>query len=397
MNDNNNKLNTIIITAVITCMITILATAFVYYHYLDNKGVIVTKFDSNSSLEDKLNTIKTALDKLYLHSNDINETELIDSALKGYVSGVGDEYTELLTKKEFSDLEEQLSEYVGIGIYASQTVDGQCVILGPAGKDSPAFEAGIKAYDVVVKVNDEDVTGLDLDQVTAKIKGKEGTKVKVTVKRDKEELDFEIERKTIKVAEITGEIIEGDIGYMDFDSFTEESGKEFKKTFEELKGKGAKKLIIDLRDNTGGYVDSAEQIMDLFLNKGQIEYITVDNENHEETTTAKTEKEIDMPVVILTNEYTASASEIFTGCLKDYKLATVVGTKSFGKGVIQSILPILNGDAYLKVTTMKYVTPNKNEINKVGIKPDVEVELDEKTLDDKLDNQVKEAIKVLNK
>ena len=125
--------------------------------------------------------------------------------------------------------------------------------------------------------------------------------------------------------------------------------------------------------------------------------VLVDNKKNEIITTAKTKKVIDMPVVILTNEYTASASEILTGCMKDHNLATVIGTKSYGKGVIQNVKPILNGTAYLKVTVMKYVTPNKNEINEVGIEPDIEIELDEKTLKDKVDNQVKRAIEELNK
>ena len=299
--------------------------------------------------------------------------------------------------KEYESLEQQLSEYVGIGIYVGQSKDGEAIILGAVGKDSPAYEVGIKTYDVIVKVEGEDVTGLALDEVVSKIKGKEGTKVKVTMKRDNKEIDFEVERRSIKVSEISSKMLENNIGYIDFGSFTENAYNEFLEAYKDLEKKGAKKLIIDLRDNTGGYVEIAEEIMDLFLDKGEVEYITVDNKKNEVVTTAKTNKVIDMPIVIITNEYTASASEIFTGCMKDHKLATVIGTKSYGKGVIQTVKPILNGDAYLKVTVMKYVTPNKNEINKVGIEPDIELELDEKTLKNKLDNQIERAIKELNK
>ena len=401
--DNNEKkysenqiIPIVVITIIVTALVSIVITAFLYYTYLNSKGAIAESFDSSASVEDKLNVIRTELEKYYLNSDEIEDSELVDSALKGYVAGLGDEYTELMTAKEYEELEQELSEYVGIGIYVGQSLDGEAVILAPVGDESPAFKAGIKAYDVIVKVNGEDVTGLELEEVTNKIKGKEGTKVKITVDRDGEEKEFEVERKSIKVSEIKYEMIDNDIGYIDFDSFTETAHTEFANAYKELKKQGAKKLIIDLRDNTGGYVETAEAILDMFLNKGETEYITVDNKGNEVTTTAKGNKVIDMPVVLLTNEYTASASEIMAGCLKDHGLVTIVGTKTYGKGVIQSVFPILDNSAYLKITTMKYMTPNKNEINKVGIEPDKVVELDEETLDDKLDNQMEEAIKILN-
>lgn len=401
--DNNEKkysenqiIPIVVITIIVTALVSIVITAFLYYTYLNSKGAIAESFDSSASVEDKLNVIRTELEKYYLNSDEIEDSELVDSALKGYVAGLGDEYTELMTAKEYEELEQELSEYVGIGIYVGQSLDGEAVILAPVGDESPAFKAGIKAYDVIVKVNGEDVTGLELEEVTNKIKGKEGTKVKITVDRDGEEKEFEVERKSIKVSEIKYEMLDNNIGYIDFDSFTETAHTEFANAYKELKKQGAKKLIIDLRDNTGGYVETAEAILDMFLNKGETEYITVDNKGNEVTTTAKGNKVIDMPVVLLTNEYTASASEIMAGCLKDHGLVTIVGTKTYGKGVIQSVFPILDNSAYLKITTMKYMTPNKNEINKVGIEPDKVVELDEETLDDKLDNQMEEAIKILN-
>ena len=401
--DNNEKkysenqiIPIVVITIIVTALVSIVITAFLYYTYLNSKGAIAESFDSSASVEDKLNVIRTEIEKYYLNSDEIEDSELVDAALKGYVAGLGDEYTELMTAKEYEELEQELSEYVGIGIYVGQSLNGEAVILAPVGDESPAFKAGIKEYDVIIKVNGEDVTGLELDEVTNKIKGKEGTKVKVTVDRDGEEKEFEVERKSIKVSEIKYEMLDNNIGYIDFDSFTETAHTEFANAYKELKKQGAKKLIIDLRDNTGGYVETAEAILDMFLNKGETEYITVDNKENEVTTTAKGNKVIDIPVVLLTNEYTASASEIMAGCLKDHGLVTIVGTKTYGKGVIQSVFSILDNSAYLKITTMKYMTPNKNEINKVGIEPDKVVELDEETLDDKLDNQMEEAIKILN-
>ena len=386
----------VLILIILTVIITTVASYFLWYWYLDSKKVIVTSYNENSTLEEKLNVIRTKLEQDYLRNNEIDNQKLIDSALKGYVAGVGDEYTEFMTKDEFENLTEQLSDYTGIGVYVAETKNNEVIILAPVGKESPAFKAGIEAGDIIIKINDEDVTELDLQKIVSKMKGQEGTKVKITVKRDDKELEFEVTRKNIKVSEITSKMLDNNIGYIDFDSFTETAATEFLNEYNSLKSKGAKKLIIDLRNNTGGYVPVAQEIMDLFLNKGEIEFITVDNKKNEITNIAKKGKTIDMPVVILTNEYTASASEILTGCLKDHGIAKVVGTKTYGKGVIQTIDKILDGEAYLKLTTMKYLTPNKNEINEVGIKPGKEVELKEdKDRKDGLDNQIDEAIKLL--
>lgn len=407
----------LILAIILTVVVTSIGTLFLYYNYLVGKGVLISSnnansgfvdtikstvsdvfvsgYDENATLEEKLNVIRSILEKYYLYSDEIDGTDLIDSALKGYVAGLGDEYTELMTNAEYESFAETMSDYVGIGIYVAETTSGETVIIGAVGNDSPAYEAGIETGDVIVKVDGVDVTELELDDVVSKVKGEEGTTVKVTVERDDEELEFEVERKDIKVYEITYKMVSDDIGYIDFDQFTEEAADEFKTAYEKLKKSGAEKLIIDLRNNTGGYVSTAEDILDLFLDEGEIEYITVDNNGNETTTISQNGKTIDMPVVILTNEYTASASEILTGCLKDLGIATVVGTTTYGKGVIQNVIPILNGAAYLKVTTMKYVTPNKNEINEVGITPDKEIELEDETKDGELDNQIKEAIKIL--
>ena len=222
--DNNEKkysenqiIPIVVITIIVTALVSIVITAFLYYTYLNSKGAIVESFDSSASVEDKLNVIRTEIEKYYLNSDEIEDSELVDAALKGYVAGLGDEYTELMTAKEYEELEQELSDYVGIGIYVGQSLDGEAVILAPVGDDSPAFEAGIKEYDVIVKVNDEDVTGLELEDVTNKIKGKEGTTVKITVERDGKEKEFNVERKSIKVAEIKYEMIDDDIGYIDFD------------------------------------------------------------------------------------------------------------------------------------------------------------------------------------
>ena len=242
----------------------------------------------------------------------------------------------------------------------------------------------------------------DIDDKMINRANEEGTTVKVKVLRGEEEIVFDIERKTIQLYKLEYEMIENNIGYIDFDSFTGTCDEEFIEAINDLNSQGMKSLIIDLRDNTGGYVDSALNIADLFIEKGKTLLITEDKDGNEEKEVAAKDKTVDVPVIILVNEYSASASEILTGCLKDYNVATVVGTNTYGKGVIQSLVPNVLGEQIggaLKVTIAEYYTPNKNKINKIGIEPDEVVELelgDDETLTKDNDNQLKKAIEILN-
>lgn len=373
----------LIIAIIVTMLISICATLILYNKYLDKSGMlilfdktgmIINEYDSSKDIEDSLDEVKTVLEVKY--KGELDDDSMKQGAIKGYVEGVGDDYTQFLDKKEWDELMSSLSEFVGIGVYLSETkTTKDAVVLGTVGEDSPAAKAGIQTGDVIKTVNLEDVLGKGVDYVSSKVKGKEGSTVKVTVLRDDEELTFDIERKAIKMYEIKSEMLEDNIGYIDFDSFTEESDEEFKNAYESLKSKGAKSLIVDLRDNTGGYVQSALNIADLFIEENKEILITEDKDGKRLTNYSKTGKVIDIPVVVLVNDYSASASEILTGFLKDYGLAKIVGIKTFGKGVIQDITPLLGGA--LKTTIAEYFTPKGNKINKIGIEPDVEVELDE--------------------
>ena len=245
----------------------------------------------------------------------------------------------------------------------------------------------------------EDVLTKGSEYIASKIKGIEETNVKIKVKRKDKELTFDITREKIKMYKIKYEMLEDNIGYIDFDSFTDTSYDEFKSAYEDLKSKGAKSLIVDLRDNTGGYVDSALNIADLFVDKNKTLLITEDNNNNRDIKYSQNEKVIDVPVVLLVNEYSASASEILTGILKDYKIATVVGTKTYGKGVMQSIFTGTYKGA-LKLTTAEYFSPNENKINGIGIQPDIEVKLqetDEEKITKENDAQLQKAIETIKK
>ena len=331
------------------------------------------------------------IDQYYI--GEIDEQKILDETIKGYVNGLDDEYSEYMTKEEWEEFQaDALGNYVGIGIYMTIDENGNVVILSPI-EGTPAADVGLKEGDVIVNVNDESVLGFSSDEVSSKIKGEEGTKVKITVLRNNEYLDFEVERKAIKVYHVESEMLDNKIGYISLLTFDEGCSEEFKNAYEKLASEGAEKLIIDLRSNTGGLVDEALNIADMILPKGAKMLITTDSEGNKTTDVSENDPIIiNKDIVLLVNEYSASASELLVGALKDNGKAIVVGKNTYGKGVIQSVFMLNDGSA-LKLTVNEYFTPNETKINKVGIKPDYEVDLGE---DPNVDTQLNKAIEVLN-
>ena len=393
------KVKTVIIV-IIAVLITFCLTVVFYNKYLKKNGELVQSYESSKTIEDSINKVRTVLDGYYKGEIPDDET-LKQAAIKGYVDGFGDPYTEYMTKEEWKELDESLSDFVGIGVYMSQKKNSnQTIIIGPTSEDSPAARAGIKAGDIVLEVNLEDVTDKGVEYVSSKVRGIEGSSVKLKVLRDTEELEFTIQREKIKPYEIKHEMLDGNIGYIDFDSFTEDSYNEFKAAIDDISTYNPKGLIIDLRDNTGGYVNCALNIADLFTDKDVKLLITENKNGSKKIETSKQDKQVSIPTVILVNNYSASASEILTGIFKDYGLATVVGTKTYGKGVIQVVLTddvVQLGGGALKVTIEEYFTPKENAINKIGITPDVEIELNSTTEEysKETDNQLQKALEIL--
>ena len=269
-------------------------------------------------------------------------------------------------------------------------------------KNSPALEAGMQAGDIIAKVDGVSYTGEQLSDATKVLKGQEGTAVKVTIIREEKEIELTVTRKKIIVEHVASQMLDDKIAYIQIDSFDNGVVESFKEQITTLKNDGAKGIIIDLRSNGGGIVDQATGVADLFLEKNETILITKSKNEEEEITKAKTAPIItDIPVVILVNEGTASASEILAAALKEKYGATIVGKTTYGKGVIQTLYSLTDGSG-LKITTDEYYTPNHNKINKVGITPDVEVQLtkDEngyyETSADK-DAQLLKAIEILKK
>ena len=273
--------------------------------------------------------------------------------------------------------------------------EGTITVTEPM-EGSPAEKAGIKKDDIIIAVNGEEVTDQNISGMSNKIKGEEGTKVKLKIKRGEETFEVEVERKRIVVNHTKSEIKKDSIGYIKITDFEGGAATEFKQHYEELKKKNVKSLVIDLRGNGGGVVDEAIDILNMICDKNSTLLITVDKSGEEKVTKSKQAPIVDIPVVVLTNGYSASASEILAGALKDNNKAKIVGTKTYGKGVIQTLMQLSDGSG-LKMTTDEYYTPSHNKINKVGIKPDYEVKLPEDIteLTDENDTQLQKAIELL--
>lgn len=389
------KIKHVVTTIILLIVVAVFSSEFTMFYYV--KSTMPEKEEASIDPEENINAIaknlknfRKLIDQVYI--GEIDEEKMLNETIKGYVNGLDDEYSEYLTTEEWEDFQSQaLGNYVGIGIYMAVDKNDNVIVLSPI-EGSPAESAGVKEGDTIVSVNDENVLGTSSDTVASMIKGEEGTEVKITVLRDNEYLDFNIRREAIKIYHVEEEMLENHIGYISLLTFDEGCADEFKSAVDKLKGQGAKKLIIDLRNNTGGLVDEALEIADCFVPKNETLLITVDANGNKEYSKAEKDPMIDCEIIVLSNEYSASASEILIGALRDSGIAKTVGTKTYGKGVIQSVY-LLEDNSALKLTVNEYFTPNETKINKVGIEPDYEVELDEESEEDL---QLNKAIELLN-
>lgn len=397
------KVYKIIMLIVLTAFITFLVTSTYILNHIEgtNGNSALSSLISSSDDDELTKTLKgieNIIDKYYL--KDVDEQKAIDGAIQGYIEALGDEYTEYIPADEMEEYTQDImGNFVGIGIYMIQnTEDNTIEVLSPI-KDSPAEKAGILPGDKIVGVDGVKYTGDEMDTAANKIKGEEGTTVKIEIKRGEENLTFDIERAKVITNPVLSEKLENNIGYLQITSFDEGTAEDFKNKFNSLKDQGITSLIIDLRNNGGGIVEEAIEIIDYIVPKGKEILITVDKEQKEEIEKSKDDILIDMPIVVLVNEYSASASEIVAGALKDLNEATLVGKTTYGKGVIQQLLSLSNG-AGLKVTVEEYYTPNRTKIDGVGIKPNEEVNLPETVTSPLIvtreqDTQLQKAIEIL--
>ena len=328
----------------------------------------------NRESVNKLSVLEQYLDRYYYKSSEITREDKENGIYKGLFESLEDVYSCYYTPEEYKMLAEQTQGvYYGIGAYVSQDVEtGICAISGVI-KNSPAEAAGLMEGDLIYKVDGEDMSGLDIDEVVSHIRGEEGTEVALTLVRNGEEIEVKLKRGRVDTPTVESEMLDDGIGYLQITEFDDVTVNQFTENFEELKGQGMKGLIIDLRGNPGGSVTSVCAVAEQLLPKGLIFYMEDKDGNKTEY---KCEgADFDLPMVVLVNEYSASAAEILSGAIKDSGIGKLVGKTTFGKGIVQDVIPLQDGSA-IKLTVANYYTRGGNDIHLKGIEPDIEVELD---------------------
>lgn len=353
----------------------------------------------NEESIEKLEAIEEVIDEYYYRDEDIDTDAMIEGMYAGVVDSLGDPYSVYYTAEEWQSLmEETEGIYYGIGAYLSlDTATGLGKISGVIA-DTPAEEAGLRENDIIYKVDGESVQGLELSEIVSRVKGEEGTIVHLTIVREGETdyLEIDVTRRQIESPTVTYEMYDNGIGYIQITEFDDVTTDQFTEALAVIKGSDAKGLILDLRGNPGGSLPVVVDIARMLLPEGLIVY-TEDKYGEREEYSCDGKHELDIPLVVLVNGNSASASEILAGAIKDYGKGTLIGTTTFGKGIVQRVLPLTDGTA-LKLTISDYYTPNGNNIHGIGIEPDIECELDaEAYYEDGTDNQLERAVEELEK
>lgn len=353
---------------------------------------------SDSSHVQKIEYLEKLIDQEYL--GEVDNDEMAEGVYAGLVYGLGDVYSRYYTADEYAqETASTDGAYAGIGVSIQKNKNGG-VQIAECYEGGPGAEAGLQTGDVITAINDTDVTDMELSDVVSMIRENKDKTIALTVLRENEDSSREIsvDVTDVELPSVSGEMIDESTGYIQITQFTGVTPQQYKDTFAELKDKGMERLVIDLRDNPGGLLTSVCDILREILPEGLIVY-TEDKYGNREEETCDGKNKLDMPLAVLVNENSASASEIFAGAVQDHGVGTIVGTTTYGKGVVQELRQLSDGSA-VKLTVSNYYTPNGNSINKVGIKPDVEVKLasvllnkDEITHEE--DNQLQKALNVI--
>lgn len=391
----------------ILSMIAVLAVIYGVISYRGISLVIgrnngITAMPNSYLLDDeaveKLNEIYSYMYLYYYEDFEIEDIQ--ELMYKGVMEGLDDPYSVYYTEDEYREMMINTSGvFVGIGAGLTQDVDTMEVTISKVYKGTPAEEAGLLNGDKILMVNDIEATSMPLDDLVQKIRGEEGTKVHLQVYRESTEkvLELDVERRKVVIPSIEGELLADGIGYIQITEFQEKTAQQFDEMVADLQSKGMEGLIVDVRANPGGYLTTVVDILDTVLPKGLLVYTEDKYGNRQELSSDASALEI--PMVVLIDGNSASASEIFAGAIKDYEWGTLVGTTTFGKGIVQNIIPLSDGDA-IKLTTSKYFTPKGNYIHEVGIAPDVEIEYEysgpeDEPYDKQYDNQFLKAVEVM--
>lgn len=345
--------------------------------------------------ESKLSSIRDLIRSSFLFEEDVDREEMEDGIIKGYVESLNDPYSIYYNEEETKELMSSLEgEFGGIGVLVSQNAETKLITFVTVYEDSPAGKAGFQDGDILYKVDGEDITSQDLDTVVAKMRGEKGTKVDITVVRDgKDEVTHTVTRDTVEVQTVAEKMLDDRIGYIQISQFDTVTYSQFQDALSDLQEKGAKGFVFDVRSNPGGNLNTVCNILDLILPEGTIVY-TEDKNGKKETISSDAEHSLDVPMAVLVNGNSASASEIFAGAIQDYEVGTIVGTNTYGKGIVQQLFRLSDGSC-VKLTISEYFTPKGRTIHGKGVKPDVEIEY--KASKDGSDNQLDKACEIIKK
>ena len=348
---------------------------------------------------EKLDVLMQLVENYYYE--DVEENDMLEGAAVGLMAGIGDVYSAYYTAEQMAEFNEETEgEYAGIGCQLLADPSDQMITVTRVFKGSPAEKAGMRSGDKIVYVNDVYYSAYEMSDAVNVMRGEPGVQVKVTVLRDLETIDFEVTREIVSINYVEYEILDGNIGYVMVYDFLGDAYEGFAEALDTFRAANVTGMIIDLRNNGGGLVDDSVDMADLILPEGVV--VTLRDKNGYEEVYRIDGEYYDVPMVLLVNEYSASASEILAGAVRDYGAGVLLGTKTFGKGVVQSVLEFTDGSG-VKLTTARYYTPSGECIHEVGIEPDIEVELDEdavtiyglNNLPHDEDAQLQAAIKVL--
>lgn len=389
----------------IGCILIICSLMLFLGNYMATKGVFLVKTSDevkNTAIQknniDKYSSLFLVRDTLIeKYDGEIDDDKLVEGAIKGMTSALGDPYTVFMNNEEFDKLMKQSNGSMnGIGVTVAN-MDNSITVLSVL-KDSPAEKAGLEKGDIIDKVDDTEYTGEQLSDAVSIITSSGETGVKLTIKRQNQEaFDINVVPEEVKITAVDGQMIDSELGYIRIKTFmNENTAEDLKSKITDLQGQGMKGLILDLRENPGGLLSQAVGVASQFIPSGKVITYTIDKYDNKNESLSVGGIAEGMPLVVLVNQNSASASEVVTGALRDYNAATIVGNTTFGKGIVQQTLKFNNGIGGIKVTISKYYTPNGENIHKIGIAPDYEVStpisIDESGYDRKSDNQLNMAI-----
>ncbi len=379
--------------AAIVCALTFIITSFVTLESFNQK---VQAVKEKAEKYDRLEALDTYIRENY-YTTELDETGLMDGILKGYVSGLGDPYSRYMTAEEYSALmTKEAGQQIGIGVTVQRSEEGWLHIVGVE-EGSPAESAGLQTDDQIIAVDGESVAELEYEEAVSRVRGEEGTKVTLTVRRDGKDKKMQVERRSFEVRTVFSQMLDGQIGYIRISNFRENTAGQFQEALDALVEDGARSLLFDVRNNGGGLLSALEKMLDPLLPEGVIATATYQG-GRTETVVYSDAAELDLPIAILVNGNSASAAELFSASLRDFKDAQLVGTQTYGKGVMQVTRQMEDGGG-LSLTVATYQTARSECYDGVGLSPDVEVEPSEETditaADPDTDPQLAAAVQLL--